>query len=579
LYFAANDLLRMRLALFLLALTSYGILAAQIPCSSERYRKQVFSQVTLTSDIKYGEADNFLGISQDLLLDFYEPGGDTLTERPLVIWFFGGGFEIGDKTDTDMATWCDSLTRYGFTTASVNYRLGLVPTTSGGERAIYRALQDGRAAIRFLKEFATTFRIDTNRIYVAGNSAGAIIALHLPFADKESERPASTYSSLLLDDLGCLDCSGNTYSHTVEPAGIISLWGAVGDTAWMEPGDQNPILMIHGTDDNTIPFIEGPPYGWPGFPPVYGSLRISQRALQLGIYHELHPYFGEGHAFYGYGTILQTFPNANWIPVFHQARDFLIHIQEFTTAPITGSDTVCEGSVRNYSTDFHPGSTYCWEINGGIIISPNQQGHQVLVEWPAAGTGTLAVTETNKVLMRGDKSPVKPVQIRNEPISDFQYIQVGNLVVVVDQSQYADLHITDFGDGTTTSSFNPNHSYADTGNFVITYYAASPCGIDTSWQTVYIDANTLANDPMFPASGLRLFPNPVASGGQLFWDPGTLHIRNISLIDLAGRTILADKGIEVSPTGIRLPSLNPGIYFLQIHTSGGTSSHKILIAN
>src|SRR5688572_28928123 len=135
---------------------SFQIVAAQIP---GRYQKAVFDSVILHNEIQYGEADFYDAYSNHdlapLYLDFYEPFDDTLDARPLVITIFGGAFLGGTKEWDDMIAWCDSLSRYGYACASIQYRLIFNPLNQESIiRASYRAVQDTRAAIRFLTENA-----------------------------------------------------------------------------------------------------------------------------------------------------------------------------------------------------------------------------------------------------------------------------------------------------------------------------------------------------------------------------------------------------------------------------------------
>ncbi|MBL0019812.1 MAG: alpha/beta hydrolase [Bacteroidetes bacterium] len=150
-------------------------------------------------------------------MDIYQPVGDTLARRPLMMFAFGGGFLIGAKEDEDARALCDSFARKGFVTASINYRLGMnISDANSGERAVYRAVQDWSAAIRYLKEKSDSLRIDTNWVFAGGVSAGSISAMHCQYMS-ESERPASSFASGLpfpAPDLGCKDCSGNSFAHS-----------------------------------------------------------------------------------------------------------------------------------------------------------------------------------------------------------------------------------------------------------------------------------------------------------------------------------------------------------------------------
>ena len=78
-----------------------------------RYQKAVFDSISITKHIEYGQADRHDANSQLILeplhLDFYEPAGDFISHRPLVVAIFGGAFLAGNKEWTDMRAWCDSL--------------------------------------------------------------------------------------------------------------------------------------------------------------------------------------------------------------------------------------------------------------------------------------------------------------------------------------------------------------------------------------------------------------------------------------------------------------------------------------
>ena len=79
-----------------------------------RYMSEVFTSVTVTSNIVYGNNLAIIAgntIPQDLKVDIYEPDtslGDSLVERPLIIYLHTGSFIAapsplqctGSKTDS-----------------------------------------------------------------------------------------------------------------------------------------------------------------------------------------------------------------------------------------------------------------------------------------------------------------------------------------------------------------------------------------------------------------------------------------------------------------------------------------------
>ena len=90
-------------------------------------------------------------------MDVYTPDNDTLTERPVVIYLFGGAFITGSKNNIDCVDFCQSFARRGYVTASVNYRLASNPFTfllNQEEQyfTVLKSVADVKAAIRFLEK-------------------------------------------------------------------------------------------------------------------------------------------------------------------------------------------------------------------------------------------------------------------------------------------------------------------------------------------------------------------------------------------------------------------------------------------
>ena len=237
-----------------------------------RYREEVFSVVDSTVDLTYGSAPGLDATAQDLRLDLYEPHGDTAAKRPAVVLVHSGAFSFGIKDSAEIVDLAGALGRRGIVSVSINYRLmapagctgtnGTTPTCLAAANA---AQHDAQAAVRWLRANQTRYRIDADRIAMAGTSAGGITAL------------LAAYRS---DDPGT---SGNpTPSSTISAA--ISLSGGVpGAAAYTSPGDA-PALLFHGTADTIIPF------GW--------SVETAVASLGAGIYVNLQPFPDAGHVPY-----------------------------------------------------------------------------------------------------------------------------------------------------------------------------------------------------------------------------------------------------------------------------------------
>tara|TARA_Y100001970_G_scaffold289478_1_gene420017 strand:+ start:630 stop:1724 length:1095 start_codon:yes stop_codon:yes gene_type:complete len=279
-----------------------------------RYRYEIFEEVTKTEDVVYANAPDlpfiFLfewnTIDTDLTMDIYEPTGDTLENRPLIIFLHSGAFFSGDNEADDMVALSISSAKMGYVAVSVSYRLGLnVLSSYSGERAVYRGVQDASAAIRYLREHHLDYGIDYDKIFIWGSSAGSFIGLHLNFTE-DDERPESTYGEGEDPDLGCIDCEGNDYDHDSKPNGIISCWGAIGNLNWIDEENDIPTIMFHGTSDAVVPYNSGYPFTIDIFLPfVYGSNLIHDRLNELGIDNKLYPEDGLLHEYWGSS-------NGNW---------------------------------------------------------------------------------------------------------------------------------------------------------------------------------------------------------------------------------------------------------------------------
>lgn len=290
----------MRLLLLFLFAGINVQLSAQ--CEGERYREFQFAEVTVTSNVEYGNNVTYQGTPQALTMDIYTPNGDTQVDRPLVMVAHGGFFVSGSATGADVVPLCTDLAKMGYVVASINYRLGwtLAADLSGPmTAAVMRGTQDMKAAIRWFRKNAAengnTYNIDPNQVYLGGVSAGGYIALHHAYLDQEGEIPAFLNWSDPGISGGIEGDSGNPgYSSQVNA--IFAISGALGDSAWVQADDE-PCLLFHGTNDNTVPFGSDMQYafGIVAVTEVDGSNSINEKMNQVGLEHCFEIYEGQDH--------------------------------------------------------------------------------------------------------------------------------------------------------------------------------------------------------------------------------------------------------------------------------------------
>ena len=244
---------------------------------SIRYKNEVFASVTCTNSIAYGSAFNVQGTEQTLLLDFYEPAGDTALVRPLVVFVHGGGFTSGTRSEAYIVSIAEFFARHGYAFASISYRLDTLvysheqinvesidmTNPSVPMKPVAAAVHDARAAVRFFRSRRQQYRIDEDLIFMGGDSAGGITALMVAYNDKLAEMPVDASPFSVEGE------SGNS-GYSSEIAGVWFGCARMFDLPAMEADARVELLAgFYSTGDPLIA-------------PVH-SARVLQRARDLGM--------------------------------------------------------------------------------------------------------------------------------------------------------------------------------------------------------------------------------------------------------------------------------------------------------
>lgn len=114
------------------------------------------------NDVKYDDVEGV-----PLFLDVFTPAQKTLAPMPSLFFIHGGCFSMGSRKDIPEEI--KKLADDGFAVFAVQYRLA--------PKAVYpAAIEDVRAAIRYVRKNAEAFHVDPERMSVHGESAGGYLA-------------------------------------------------------------------------------------------------------------------------------------------------------------------------------------------------------------------------------------------------------------------------------------------------------------------------------------------------------------------------------------------------------------------
>ncbi len=374
-----------------------------------RYRKDVFSDFDVVRDVKYGEAEGywtsfsagemnyweilshgakeaFRSKKLPLTMDVYTPKKDGIAKRPLLMLIHGGGFYVGDKGESTYLALAHYFVRKGYVVASINYRMGFRFSSKSVERAGFMAVQDARAALRYMAHHAKDYGIDTDRVLLAGSSAGAITALNVAFMDND-QRPDAADGGLIRNDLGHIDSCGNDFHDTYKVIAIVNMWGAVDDLDIIEDDEQVALLHFHGDSDRIVPYTCGTPFQNVGgrinewlMPQMCGSKSIDEEV------HQKH-WISKLITFHGYDHMPHMNPdksfNANFDTIREDARVFFCDVLTPDGLKIDGPRKVTS-RTREAVYKVSPGemnSGVNWAVEGGFILSQDPRKGTAEVVW------------------------------------------------------------------------------------------------------------------------------------------------------------------------------------------------------
>jgi hypothetical protein len=268
--------------------------------AQERYVDEVFDSITQENNVLYSQNYSVIAASQGipyvptgaspqvppLNFDLYEPAGDTVAERPLIIMLHTGTFlpiiyngnPTGMRNDVATTNICKSYAKRGYVVANLEYRLGWNPTAATqAERAaslmkaVYRAIQDTKSAVRFFRKdyaIANQWGIDTSRIILCGQGSGGWIALGYATVDKIAEIQLPKFLDAnavpLIDTavIGDWDGIGGIYNmesnlgYSNDIHMVCSMGGGIGDLSWLEAGDV-PMCAVHCPTDPVATYTTG----------------------------------------------------------------------------------------------------------------------------------------------------------------------------------------------------------------------------------------------------------------------------------------------------------------------------------
>jgi hypothetical protein len=567
----------------------------------------------------------------------YQPTGDTAAKRPTVILVHTGSYlpgiinkqTTGSKDDSTIVEMCKRLAKRGFVAVAVDYRLGwnassTIHDTATGDllRATFRAMQDVRNCVRYLRNNAATYKIDTAKFIVGGQGTGGYVALALGTVDKRSEmelpkflRSADLSPMVNVDVMGDWNGLGGNpiynYSGETNLSGnihmIFNYGGALGDSSWLQ-SNSLPTLSMQCVSDPFAPFGIGnvvvPTTKVTVITNASGANSTIPKANALGVNNKInsgnYPDPISARAMTITGGVKNLYPfytsypaesapwewwdhtvmngitsvNYNGIPLpasGHTADSLSMLTNPYMSAARAKSyiDTILGFVVPRIVTQFDllppPPDTLkvfglAFPPNNYSAVISNDSTKMDTITWQASATDfpSLGAITYTWLLTSSTGNFASPLLTMNTStnMSAFKENIIYNLLVANNVPQGQTLNAK----WTVKAMIGSSVKWSkDTFNIALT--RGGNAGVNE------VNLNT----------AVSVYPNPAQSVIRVSSTQNVL-INSVQVLDITGRTLMTETGLNTNSYQLENHHLNAGIYFINVSVKdGGNIIKKIVV--
>lgn len=215
-----------------------------------------------------------------LYLHVFEPKGEAKKkDRPAIVFFFGGGWNGG--TPQQFYPHCAYLASRGMMAMSAEYRV-----KSRDKTTPFECVEDGKAALRYIRKHSKELGIDPNKIAAGGGSAGGHVAAAVATVPnlngKGDDLSVSPIPNALVLFNPVYDNGPNGYGYER----VKKRFKEISPIHNINKG-MPPAIVFLGTKDNLIP--------------VKTAKSFQESMQEVGSRSELMLFEGATHGFFNFG--------------------------------------------------------------------------------------------------------------------------------------------------------------------------------------------------------------------------------------------------------------------------------------
>jgi PKD repeat protein len=236
--------------------------------------------------------------------------------------------------------------------------------------------------------------------------------------------------------------------------------------------------------------------------------------------------------------------------------------------------TPLEVTFNNEASD--NATDFLWSFPGGTPAASAEKSPTVVYEQAGVYSVILHVGNT-----AGTSSIEKTdvIVVNSAPVAGFTLVTDTSSVQFFNYSNGASSYFWQFGDGNTSTEFEPQHTYGANGVYVITLSATNECGSSIISDTAQVVVSAL-EDIRQGIGKVQVFPNPNQGRFNLWITETSGEEVEIYLMDPLGRQlhrqIVQVNGSELR-TVLDYQSLPSGVYSLNFRQAKNTGVVKLMV--
>lgn len=227
------------------------------------------------------------------------------------------------------------------------------------------------------------------------------------------------------------------------------------------------------------------------------------------------------------------------------------------------TDLVINGNIINPSCNDSQNGSITVNVNGGSGITYAWVGGPASATYAGLAPGTYEVIATAANGCSISDSFTLTAN-PSTPSASFTFNQSSLTFQFLNTSMNGNSYSWDFGDGNSSSSFNPTHTYASVGTYTICLNVSGTCENAITCQEIIVNNVGLAN--LQTVSGINVYPNPASDA--INFEISLTDVKEIAIIDATGKLVRVVK-IDKELTSVNVSQLTNGLYIYQVYNSTG----------